>query len=58
MAAAHNEELVTLKTRVRRSTADKLQELADEQNRSLAGELRQAIEQHLDRSTNRKGDRR
>lgn len=40
-------ELVTLKTRVPRDVADKLQGLADDADRSLAAELRRAIDSHL-----------
>lgn len=41
------EELVTLKTRVNREVADELDELARRRDRSLAAELRQAIDSHL-----------
>lgn len=40
-------ELVTLKTRVPRETADELTQLARRSDRSLAGELRRAIDAHL-----------
>lgn len=42
-----NEELVTLKTRVEREVADELAEIARSRDRSMAAELRQAIEKHL-----------
>jgi predicted DNA-binding protein len=40
-------ELVTLKTRVPRDVADRLNELASDADRSLAAELRKAIDRHL-----------
>jgi predicted DNA-binding protein len=40
-------ELVTLKTRVPREVADRLAELADDADRSLAAELRRAIDRYL-----------
>jgi Ribbon-helix-helix protein, copG family len=40
-------ELVTLKTRVPSSIAERLEELARAGERSMAGELRLAIERHL-----------
>lgn len=40
-------ELVTLKTRVPHEVADELAELAATRDRSLAAELRQAIQSHL-----------
>lgn len=42
-----NEELVTLKTRVPRQVADTLSKIAESRDRSIAAELRQAIDRHL-----------
>lgn len=42
-----NEELVTLKTRVPKSVADHLAKIAQSRDRSVAAELRQAIDAHL-----------
>lgn len=42
-----NQELVTLKTRVPRPVAEELALVARDNDRSLAAELRQAIDRHL-----------
>ena len=42
-----NEELVTLKTRVPRTVADELAKIARVRDRSIAAELRQAIDAHV-----------
>lgn len=42
-----NAELVTVKTRVPRDVADSLGSLARRADRSLAAEIRRAIERHL-----------
>lgn len=46
-----NEELVTLKTRVPRDVADELGARARAADRSLAAELRRAIDGHLEPKT-------
>jgi predicted DNA-binding protein len=51
-------ELVTLKTRVPREVADRLSELASLEDRSLAAEIRRAIDRHLSNSDARKDGRK
>jgi predicted DNA-binding protein len=51
-------ELVTLRTRVSKTTAGRLDRLAARNERSVAAELRLAIDRHLTEATSTKKDGR